>query len=236
MKARNSRTRLNWLWNFLPQILFVGCATLIFGNLTGTVGREDLQLISVGVITWIYYSDLFSSINSCLVDNRSALLSKAYAEYWFPTRVLVRVLVTALPMLVVFNLLSLTYVETTTLFNAVLFSLSLLVGIILLTCVPLVFMYPTLVYRDLIPLNSIVLQLTFFITPIGWIKIDSKIINMVNSCNPLAMLISALRSALTGNLDGLFAHGGRFLVFSMALFVVGRFLSIVFRGRIGISL
>ena len=236
MKARNSRTQLNWLWNFFPQVFFVICATLIFGNITGTVGIEDLQQLSVGLIVWIYYSDLYSSINSCLVDNRTALLSQKYPEYWFPMRVLARVLVTVAPMLIVFNLFSIVFVETVSLHNIILFSFAFIVGIFLLVSVPLVFMYPTLIFRDLVPLNAIVLQLTFFVTPIGWVKINSKIINIVNSYNPLAMLISALRSVLHGNIEGFLEHGGRFFVFSMMLFLFGRFLSRLFRERVGISL
>ncbi len=235
LKARNSRTKLNWLWNFIPQFFFVFCASVIFGNITGRLSPAELILISIGLVGWINFADLFTSINSCLLDHKVALQSNIYHPLWFPLRVIMRIFITSTPLILTFSLLMFHFTENSIQIAIILF-FQFLFGLILLACFPLLLMYPTLFYRDLQPLNSMLLQLLFFVTPIGWIEINSKLINLLNKINPLAIFITSLRSTIRGEHDVAILEFSKLVLFALIAFSLFIFISKKYGKRIGTSL
>ena len=233
LKARHARTKLAMFWIFIPQLIYIYIATFIFGNLTGENNGRGLIQTATGLCVWIYFSEGFMQIANVYADNRGALLSYNYPWYWFPMKILLRIAITMMPM-TLFLCFTATYYFEFSVITSVIFAVAYVFGVLMVCLVGLLFSVPILLFRDIQPLLSLLMQVLFFMSPVGWVKIDSKFIMGFNYFNPLYYLITLLREIENGSVDIALLLMLKLFSICLIIFIISYFMVVRWYKRLSV--
>jgi lipopolysaccharide transport system permease protein len=211
LKLRYRRSILGILWSLLNPLAQLLVFVLIFERVLRLDIPNYPSFVFVGVLSWNWFQSALSIATGAITDNRELVKRPG-----FPMAILPVVTVTthlihfllALPILLLFVLLSGGRLTSTVLFLPLVMALQflLILGLSYLTAAVHV------TFRDTQHLLGVFLMLLFYLTPVFY---DSKIIperyQALYNLNPMARLVTAYRTILvqgqTPDLVGLLVLG-----------------------------
>lgn len=194
---RYKRTWLGVSWVLISFALFVIAKVAVFGTLAGKELGSFAVYLSVGYMVFKFISAIIVDGANCLTSSETWIKGEAlpYSIYAYRsvTRNLIVATMTTPPVVFVcawygaFNLesaLSIPAVLVAYIANAI--WISLLLGVI---CARL---------RDVSHLIIMGMSLTYFLTPVLWVKPDTGILATIATYNPFTYFIDIIRVPLMG--------------------------------------
>lgn len=200
IKVRYKQTALGIVWALLQPLVPLVVFTFIFGKVANmpSGGAPYPLLVMVGLLPWQLFSAAFSTASSSVISNAN-LVSKVY----FPRLIvpLSALAVSLVDFVVVLGLWAVlaTYFGYLPTFRALatpgflLMALTLALGSGLWTSALMV------KYRDVRYIVPFVLQLGFFLSPIGFDTANTPTWRVWFSLNPISGIIDGFRWCLLGN-------------------------------------
>lgn len=232
VKLRYRQTALGFIWVLLQPLLGAGVVTILFSGLGGlsTGAIPPFVLSFAGMIGWTVFSQTVSKASNSLVGN-STLVSKVY----FPRLALPfsTVFSTLLDLGVSIVVLAILMIATKTVPSPFcLLAVLWLVPLFLLGMGIGLFTGALMVsYRDVNPIQTMVLQYATYVVPAGY-SLAQILEKMPKAAwffeiNPISHLLEGLRWSLFGSANGMAtpsAWGVTYaLIFTLLIFFFGMF-------------
>lgn len=199
-KQRVNRTVLGYIWVFLPQILFITVATLVFTLISGQKSVSHALYVLVGMVFWVYFTEGYQPYAQQFSDGRGLFLNLKVSYLFLPITNFFRCLQIFLPLVI---LVSFVFVLTDqiNIWLTPYFILCFFLGGLASALIPLIFSYLSLILKDFHPISVLFSQLLFFLSPIGWVNINFPPLIILNKLNAVAITINLLRSILDYDLE-----------------------------------
>lgn len=199
-KQRVNRTALGYIWVFLPQILFITVATLVFTLISGQKSVSHALYVLVGMIFWVYFSEGYLPYAQQFSDGRGLFLNLKVSYLFLPITNFFRCFQIFLPLII---LVSFVFILTgqINIWLTPYFILCFFLGGMASSFIPLIFSYLSLILKDFHPISVLFSQLLFFLSPIGWVHINFPPLIFLNKLNAVAVTINLLRSILNEDLE-----------------------------------
>lgn len=199
LKSEVAGSYLNWIWWVLDPLCFMLIYTFIFGYVFDAAEEHFPIFIFIGLTMWDFFNrTLTGSVK--IIKNNKPIVSKVY----FPKFVLIltRMWVNGFKMLISFGIVALMMVIfRVELSLNVLWALPVLLVLALLSFGCSCFLLHFGVYvEDLSNVMNIVLRVLFYLTGIFY-SIETRLPGWgtaLNRYNPVAFLITSMRSCLIG--------------------------------------
>lgn len=209
------------LWETLSTLILVLGITVVYSSIfTGTVNKETVAFIGLGVATWSLVTSFFIDGATLFIDSAGLLKNSSIKRSLIVKRKLCEILI-------IFAHISLLFFVgiVAGVYEFELNNLFFVPGMILVLAfghqIIVVMSYICAWFRDLIMITRNLLQLMFFVTPIFWNPdvIKSERVFLVEY-NPFHHLIALLREPLLGNVPTLNSY-----MWVLGLIIVGWFLA-----------
>ena len=202
LKAEVASSYLNWIWWILEPLCFMMIYSIVFGVLFGAREKYYEIFIFIGITMWNFFNaTLKSSVK--IVKRHKAIVSKVYLPKYM--LILVKIYVNAFKMLISFGIVVLMMIFWRVPVSAnILYAIPIVVTLVILTfgCSTFLLHYGVYVV-DLANVLNIVLRMLFYLTGVFYNiktrigdKFGAGLGDMLCNINPVAYLISSMRSAL----------------------------------------
>jgi ABC-2 type transport system permease protein len=190
---------LGYLWQLMRPLLLFGIIYLVFAefvNLGDKVRYYPVVLLS-GVILFTFYSEATGGAVTSVQDREGLLRKIRFPRLVIPTAtVLTAVFNLALNLVVVLVFMLASGVEL----HASWIQAPLLIGALIALAQGLAMLLSALYvrYRDIRPIWDVVLQMTFYATPMLWPieSVANETAQKLVMCNPLAAIVQQFRHAV----------------------------------------
>lgn len=222
LKAEVAGSYLNWIWWVLDPLCFMLIYTFIFGYVFNASEQYFPVFIFIGLSMWDFFNRTMT-MSVRIVKNNKSIVSKVY----FPKYVLIltKVWCNGFKMLISFAIVAvmMLFFRVSLTWNVLWFvPILLIMGLFTfgLSCYMLHF---GVYVADLSNVLTIALRFVFYLTGIFY-NIETKIPGwgaLLNRYNPVAFLISSMRSALLYGRSPDLPMLAFWLVVSLALAVLG---------------
>lgn len=199
-EERFARTSLGSIWLGLSNLISIALLSVVYGAVFKVENfRNYLLYIGLGLVLWSTISTSISSSPNILIQNELKIKNTNLNILFYPLEEWCFQLHNFFQSFsIVF--IALIFVNKSIFINFLLYSILPLINFFIF-----MFWFPFLIcllgvrYRDIYQLVPIVLQLTFLLSPILYIKENlGKLIWIVN-LNPLYIIISQLRDSIIGS-------------------------------------
>lgn len=229
VSVRYKQTVLGILWTVIRPALTIIIFTIIFDKIAKLASPGNLPyplLVFAGMLPWLLFSGAFSAISDSLVVN-SQLISKIYfPKLIIPLSTLVLPLIEFFISLFLFLILMMVYGQPLSLKALMVFPLALLTLIISIGP-GLIISTLNVNYRDFRHLLPFLLQLFFYISPVGYsTEIIPQQWAFLISLNPLVGIIESFRWCFTSNTNFPLGQFYYSLSFSLVAFLIGMYFFI----------
>jgi len=197
IKLRFKQTTFGPLWSTIGSGFFILCLTFVMGNISQSENILIVPHLSVGVIVWFFFLNYIVESTTIFGSRKNFLLNFKVPKTAFIFQILFQnlfifffnfiiylIVVFIYPSIFSFKIFLLFF--TLPLFILNIFSMSIIVSIIAIR------------FNDFAQTIRIILQLTFFITPIFWLP-EVSIKNFYIKYNLVYHLIELIRAPLIGN-------------------------------------
>jgi len=196
-KARFAKTKLGSFWVGVTTLLTVSSLAFVYGTVFKVDNlRAYIAYIGLGILYWNNLSTLIYDFSTLLTRSRDRLLSSSMnildviiEEYIFSTQNLMLSMVTVLPVL------AFIYPRVLTIFSLK-FILGFLIYLIIIFINALLTSLFTLLSADLRQLIPVILQLSFLLSPILYLKEAIIGKEWVFMYNPLYLPIGIVRDTI----------------------------------------
>ena len=201
LKAEVASSYLNWIWWILEPLCFMLIYTFIFGFIFNASELYFPIFVYIGLTLWEFFNKcVISSVK--LVKNNKSIVSKVYMPKFVLAEA--KLMVYGFKTLISFGIVVLLMIvfRVPITFN-ILYALPLVAALILFTfgCMCILLHFGVYIL-DLSNIINIVLKLVFYMTGIFY-SIESRIgsispelATLLGKCNPLAFIVSSLRSCV----------------------------------------
>jgi ABC-type polysaccharide/polyol phosphate export permease len=225
IKQRYQRSKIGPLWISISMALMVGGLALIYGSIFKLALSDYVLYLAAGMITWLFVSTSVLEGTTAFIIAEGIIKQSAiplsiyiYRLIW---RGLIVMLHNAAVLLVIFPLL-----RPISALNPVALLAGLLLVMANLFVVTLVLATLCTRFRDLPPIVTSLMQVTFYVTPILYEPSQlPEQLRLIAHYNPLYHLIDVLRRPLIGELPDAISY-----VVALGTFaIVGSFAFLFFR-------
>ena len=226
-EERFARTKLGSLWLGLSNLLSISLLSIVYGTVFKVDNfSEYVVYLGFGMVLWSSISTSIGSAPNILLQNEikikntnTNILFYPLEEWWFQLHNFFQ------SFLIVF--LGLLFFDRSIIFNFLFNSaLPLFNFILFMFWSPLLICLLGIRYRDIYQLVPILLQLTFLLSPILYLKENlGKLIWIVN-LNPIYLIISQFR-------DSIISSNNSYLEYLMTLLIniIGLIISLLYLKR-----
>jgi len=224
IKLRYRQTMLGVVWVLLQPLLAAGIFSFVFGRVAhlNSGGVPYLLFSYAGLLVWNFFSGSILKISGSLVGNASLISKVFFPRVLLPFSAVVSALLDFAIGLVVGVVLLLAYgrVPGWSLLVAPFWfvAVMLLAAGVGLVCAAL-----AVVYRDVVHVIPVALQLLLYGSPVGYTiaVIPEGLPRTLYKLNPVAPLVEGFRCAFLGEGAIGWLSGSYAMVFSVAIFVAG---------------
>ncbi|MCM1184343.1 MAG: ABC transporter permease [Roseburia sp.] len=218
LNSEVSGSYLNWLWWLIEPFCMMLIYTLIFGVVFKASEPYFPIFIFIGISMWSFFSRSVSGSVNTVRDNKG-IITKVYMPKYI--LLLSRMLVNGFKMLVAFGIVAVMMVAFRVAPTVNILCAALILPVLFLFTfgVGTILMHYGVYVSDLGYITGIVLQMMMYFTGTFYSiarRVPEPFGEMIESCNPVAFLIAAMRGALLyGQMP------------SLALLAVWGFLSLI---------
>lgn len=220
LKSEVANSYLNWIWWVLEPLCFMLIYAFIFGYVFKAREPFFAVYIFVGLTLWTFFDKTIKSSVKIIKTNKS-IVSKVY----FPKYILLftKIMVNGFKMVVSYGIIVVMILIFKVPFSwNMIYAIPILITLVLLTFGCSCFLLHFGVYvEDLSNIVSIISRMLFYLTGIFY-NLETRIPEygaLFNTYNPMAFLLSSMRSCL------LYGESPN-LIFLIAWFVVSLLLSV----------
>lgn len=202
-RVRYAQTTIGFLWAFLQPTISIILISFIFGSIAGVkTGVPHTLFTSVGISLWLYFAYVMTHSGDSIIANQNMIKKVYFPKLIIPlSKAIVGFIEFAVALLIiVFLMIYYQVAPAKTAFFAPLF---ILVGILAALSVGIWLSALTIRYRDFKHIIPFVVQIGYFISPIGYPiemvydKFPAWVVD-IYYLNPMAGVIQGFRWSLLG--------------------------------------
>lgn len=206
VKVRYKQTAIGVAWVAMRPLLLMAVLTLVFGVLAGM--KPDGQvpyplLVLAAVIAWHFFAAVTLEASNSLVGNANIIGKVYFPRVLFPASTLVAALVDLGISLLLFGLLMVWYAYVPG-WQLLVLPLFLLLASLLAFGLGIWLAALNVRYRDFAILTPFLLQLGFFLSPVGYVStVVPAALHWIYDINPMVGVLEGFRWSLLAGGDAL---------------------------------
>ena len=220
-RVRYAQTSIGFLWAFIQPAIAITLMTLIFSGVVGVETKvPHVVFTSIGISLWVYFAFVMTNSGDSIISSQNMIKKVYFPKLIIPlSKAVVGFIEFGITLLIIIGLMI--YYQVTPSSNVWMSILFILMGVLAALSVGIWLSALTVRYRDFKHVVPFIVQIGYFITPIGYPmelvhqKFPEWMINMYY-LNPMAGVIQGFRWSILGE-D---APGNQmYISFAMVLFL-----------------